>query len=343
MGRSTVYNNIVTDELWRQVNEKNKDLVEEWMEYLSSIDRSPQTIKQYLSDIKQYFVWNLQKNKDKFFAELTKKDIMRYQNYLINTLNVSPSRIRRLKSTLSSISNYIESMLDDEEDWKDFRNIINKVPAPTPSKVREKTILSEDELQFILDGLIEDGEYQKACLIALASYSGARKAELIQFKVNYFDEKNVINGLYKTPETIRGKGSGVRGKQIYKYVIKNYFEKYLNLWLDKRKELGIDSEWLFVTKNKGKWNPIKTTTVDSWMNFVSKYCTKPIYAHLYRHFFVTLLAKSGIPAEVIRKISSWESVEMVKIYSDLTLEDEMDKYFSNDGLIKQDEKGIDNL
>ena len=53
---------------------------------------------------------------------------MKYQNYLMNDLKLSSNRIRRLRSTMSSLANFIENILDDE--FKDYRNIVNKIPAP---------------------------------------------------------------------------------------------------------------------------------------------------------------------------------------------------------------------
>lgn len=107
MTRSTVYNSIVTDELYEKVNQDNKDLLDEFVEYLQSTDKSPGTINNYISDIKICFIWNLQYNKNKFFVDFTKRDIMKYQNYLINEMKVSSSRVRRLKAAISSLSNFI--------------------------------------------------------------------------------------------------------------------------------------------------------------------------------------------------------------------------------------------
>nr|HPI98396.1 hypothetical protein [Synergistales bacterium] len=66
-------------------------------------------------------------------------DIIKYQNHLLNDLKLSSNRIRRMKSTLSSLSNYIVNILDD--DYPEFKNIILKIEAPQKNLVREKTII----------------------------------------------------------------------------------------------------------------------------------------------------------------------------------------------------------
>lgn len=111
-------------------------------------------------------------------------------------------RIRRVKSAISSMSNYIENILQDEdEDFENFRSIIGKIESPKNEAVREKTIIPDDDVDKFLDKLVSEERYQQACAFALAAMSGARKSELLRFKVEYFDENNIVyGGLYKTPK-----------------------------------------------------------------------------------------------------------------------------------------------
>ena len=114
MGRKTKQNNITSDELLSKINPENKRLKQDFMTYLQSIQRSEKTIKGYDNDIDIFFVWNLLNNNNKFFVDVSKRDIISYQNYLINDNGNSPARVRRLKSSLSSLSNYVSNILDDE-------------------------------------------------------------------------------------------------------------------------------------------------------------------------------------------------------------------------------------
>ena len=105
-------------------------------------------------------------------------------------------------------------------------------------------------------------------MLSLAINSGRRKAELPRFKVDYFKDENVRFGsLYKTPEKVKTKGRG-KGKYLELYVMKNDFDPYLNLWLDERKRLGIESEWLFPSKVNPS-EPIKPEVLDGWVKSFS--------------------------------------------------------------------------
>ena len=243
-GRETKQNKIVTPELLEQVNKQNKELVKDFLMYLRSIDRSETTVEAYRQDLNIIMVFLLQYCDNRFFVDMTKRDIIKFQNWLIEDHGNSPARIRRLKAVVSSMSNYVENVLDDE--YPNYRSIVKKIESPVNTPVREKTVMTEEECRMIADTLVERGEIEKACMFSLADNSGRRKSELVRFKTSYFEDENVLYGsLYRTPEKVKSKGRGKQGKMLNFYVLKKNFDPYLKLWLEEREKRGIDSEWLF--------------------------------------------------------------------------------------------------
>lgn len=340
MARKTQMNRITDSESLSQVNPDNMRLLEDFMDYLKSTQKSTTTIAVYRNDIEIAWVWCLKRNRNKFFVEWTKRDVMSFQNYLVNENMNSPARVRRIKATLSSLSNFIENVLDDE--YKDFRNIIHKIESPVSQPVREKTVLSDEQLQSLLNTLTEAGEYEKACMLALGAASGRRKAELVLFKTHYFDDSNIIHGsLYCTPEKIKTKGRG-NGKFVECYTLVKQFKPYFDLWMAERERLHIDSEWLFPSVSNSKEH-IGLSTMNSWARTFSNILGVDFYWHSLRHFMTTFLAKSGIPDSVIAQIIHWESVDMVSVYNDTTVNDSLAKYFGSEGIIKQEAKSISDL
>ena len=108
--RKTVYNNITSEEKLAKVNPENIQLGDDFLEYLTSIDRAKTTINSYDADLKVFWCWNEEFNSNKFFVDLSKRDIAKFQNHALNTWGWSPARMRRVKSTLSSLSNFVESI-----------------------------------------------------------------------------------------------------------------------------------------------------------------------------------------------------------------------------------------
>ena len=141
MSRKTKKMTDITKEQYEQVNEENRNLVTDFLEYCQAVNRSPETINGYTSDLHISMVWIKDNVKNKEFYEINKRDVSKFQNWCIQN-GLSSSRIRRLRSALSSLSNYIENMLDD--DYPTFKNIINKIPVPPLSNIRIKTVMSNE-------------------------------------------------------------------------------------------------------------------------------------------------------------------------------------------------------
>lgn len=356
--RKTVYNNITSPEKLAQVNSENIDLMNDFLEYLRSVDKAASTIKQYEANLKVFLCWNLEYNKNKFFIDLTKREIAKFQSHALNEWGWSPKRLRTVKATISSLSNFIENVLDDE--YEDYRPIVRKIESPENVAVRDKSVFKEEELQQLLDYLVGQGDWQsieKACILALAMYSGRRKAELPRFKVSYFDDSNLICGgsLYKTPEKVVTKGRGSRGKLLDLYTLAKPFDPYLKLWLDKRNELGIESEWLFPKIDReGKCvdEKVETNTIDSWGDTFNTILSKKLgietkfYWHSMRHYFVTALARNNIPDDVINEIIGWSKnggSAMVSVYKDIDTSEKLEQYFGEEGIKKVEQKGLNDL
>lgn len=344
MARKTKKNKIVSPELLDQVLQWNKDLVKDFLVYLKSVDRAESTITAYEYDLNIFFVWNLQNNENKKFIEITKREFARFQNHAITEWEWSPKRIRTVKSAISSMSNYIQNILDEEEEFKGYRSTINKIESPANVTVREKTIFTEFELKRLLNHLVKTRHFDKAAALSLAMYSGRRLSELGRFKVSHFKDENVIfDTFWKTDEPIRTKGRGSKGKQIHLYVLKDKFEPYLKLWLMDREERGIDSEWLLVSVHHPN-QQMSRETYRHWADEFSEFLGKDFYWHSMRHFFCTMLARKNVPVDVIQDIIQWESADMVKLYTDISADENIGKYFGKPDLkvIKGGVGGSDN-
>lgn len=329
MSRKTKMNNLTSDVLIQRVNPDNIRLKKDFISYLRSIQRSPKTIYCYENDLDIFFVWNYQYNNNKFFPEISKRDLVKYQYWLLNDNKNSPARVRRLKSTISSLSNYIETICDDDPEFKNFRSIVKKIENPVNQPVREKTVLSDTQLDDLLHYLVERKKYEQACMLALAMCSGRRKSELVRFKVSYFNDDNVIYGaLYKTPETVKTKGRG-NGKYIYCYTLKREFKPYLDLWINERERRGIESEWLFPQKDNYQEH-LKPESLNSWAETFTKFLGVDFYWHCLRHYFTTHLVRMGLPDGVIQDIIGWSSADMLRLYTDIPVDEQIGKYFNNE-------------
>lgn len=338
MGRKTIMNRITSPEKTAMINKSNLRLKDDFLIYLKSIRRSAGTISGYDSDLLIIFTYILDNLDNKEFRKLTKRDIISIQNWLIESGN-SPARIRRIKAAMSSLSNYCENILsDDDPDYAGYRPIIRKIENPPLQPVREKTVWKDEELEELLNTLTELRQYDKACFVALGMYGGRRKSELCRFRISDFSEDNLIcdGALYKSAPILT-KGN----KYLECYTLSKKFKPYLDNWIGEMNRLGIESEWLFPDRDNPSEH-IGISTANSWAKTCSRLTDRDFYFHSLRHYFVSALSRAGIPDNIVVQIIGWSSSEMFNIYNDNSKDDQLSQYFA-DGDISVTKKDIKEL
>lgn len=309
-------------ELIEKVNPENKKLAEKFLRAKNSRS-SELTVDNYRSDLNIFFVWNYQYNNNKFFIDIKKVELSEFFIWATEELKWGSSRFARMKSSLSSLSNYIERTLDEE--YPNFRNIVLKAVENMPKNtVREKTVLTEEQINGVLEHFSNLGEHQLVCWFALSISSGSRFSELLRFTTDIINENSTaFNGIFlETTKAIKTKGRGKSGKLLKKYIIKDMFLPYYNTWMKIRQSTleRVDKKhnFLFI---KSDGNPAKAGVVRGWVNQIGEYLNMPYYPHCSRHFVVTYLSKKGIPHQLIKELMGWASIELVEVYDDTPITD----------------------
>ena len=112
--------------------------------------------------------------------------------------------------------------------------------------------------------------------------------------------------------------------------------------MDYRKENNIESEWLFPNMNDYS-KAMSIDAMDSWTKSYTDYLGKDFYWHALRHFFTTSLVKNNIPTNVIQDIVAWESADMVQLYSDISADENIGKYFDENGIKQVKSKSLSDI
>jgi integrase len=320
--RKTFKKVITSVELIANINPKNKQLMDRFLREKNT-RASDATITNYRSHLNIFFVWNLQFNDNKFFCDIKKIDFSEYFEYISRELRWGSSRFNGAKSCISSLSTFIEKFLD--EDYPNFKSTILKTIESMPKiDAREKTILTEDQINGLFSYLEERKEYQIICWLALAIGSGSRFSELLRFKTDILNVSNLaFNDMFiETTKAIKTKGRSKSGKMLKKYILKDIFWNRYQRWLDIRNEIlkknGKNHEFIFIKDNG---DPATEGVARGWVGKIETFLNVPFYPHSLRHFFCTLLSKSKLPNDLIQEIIGWSSEGMVKLYNDSSIKD----------------------
>jgi site-specific recombinase XerD len=320
MSRETYKQIITSPEKWEEVNIKNRKLMDSFLEEKDT-RCSSETVGGYRSDLSIFFTYVLDNLENKFFVDIRKVEFLQFFSFCVNRLGWKGSaRFNRMRSCLSSLSNYVERVMDDE--YPTYRNIVLKAVQTMPKAIaREKTVLSEDQVNMLLKWLVVEKRFQEACLISLAVASGARISELLRIHTDIIDPKNLAYSdiFIETSKMIKTKGRTKTGDMKFKYIIKDLFMPYYDLWMPEREKImkknNKEHNCIFITQDG---EPATLSTIRYWIPMWEEYLNVNIYMHSMRHYTVTFLTKIGLPTDLIIEIMGWKSGEaMYKIYNDL--------------------------
>lgn len=325
MARRKTFRKVITSpELTAQINKDNIKLMERFLKNFAT-KRSPKSVTVYRSNLIIFLTWNLLYNENKLFTDIRKIEYADFFDFCVSELRWNANRYHQCHSSLSSFSAWIENYFD--EDYPQFRNLLPKIEKPSKEAIREKTILKEEDIDKIFSILEEENRTQEQCLLALAISCGARVSELAQFTLSLIDEENtVFDGLFlETTEKIRTKGSGVQGKMLKKYILKDMFLPYYHKWLAERDEIikktNQDHDFIFITKDG---NPANADRLRDWISTWGDIIEQPIYPHSLRHYQISLLKRLEIDDDLIVYLTGWAEGTghtMISIYNDNELTD----------------------
>lgn len=275
MARGTVYNRIFNEEDWLQVNQDNKNIMEDFLEEYKQQKKKQSTIDQYKNDIRIVLIYVLKQLKNKCVLELTKKDFRRF-NLWLQEKGMSASRVNRMMSAVRSMLTFCE----DDDDYEYDVNVALKVKGLPKEDVREIYFLTDEQVVLIREELRSREEYIKMLLLDLAYDSGGRRNELYQVKKEGLLEKNNTNIVI-----------GKRGKK-FPLLYFSRTKESLKLYLEQRGEDDIESLWVVGKKEK---RMVSYQTIYEWFVYMSEILKEltgediPFNAHSLRHSLINNL------------------------------------------------------
>ena len=300
----------ITDKMWKLVNSDYRSLVTEYLRE----QRTKQTKKQYTSALRQFgwYLYNDLDNKD--YWKITKREANNYVNYLLD-LNMSSSAINMKKSAISSLNNYIETyIVDDDKRYATFRNFMRGLKPVDKTMTNDKSqIMTIKEYNNAIDVLTKQNRLLEVAWLSMAFYTGSRRSEISQLKTEIIDYKIKENATYVTSHIIRGKGKGQMGK-VFSVNIPLNALKHASDYVQSR---GFDNEYIFSYKDK---RGAESVIYESWSNdfcdkILSGILGRKITPHVLRHSSITMYLEKGVDIDIVSKfVAHHEDVSTTQIY-----------------------------
>lgn len=275
------------------------DATEQFRKYLLLLERSDETIKCYLKDLKYFnqFLLDKYKSTGTPLDSITSNDVQDFLYYILTEKHYAPNSRRRSLNSIKCLYNYclkrklctinITSEIDHVKLWQ-----------------KERTFLTESEIVILLDFVRSP---LLKILISTLYYTGLRISECIHLELDHVDLQNDV--IYVKC----GKGNKNRSIPISKK-LKIILSDYL-----KSIRIVSDSTKFFCTRT-GSISP-------SYVNRVLNICTneaginKHVTAHILRHSFASNLLKHGVDIVKIQRLLGHAHLRTTCIYIHTTIED----------------------
>ena len=258
---------------------------------------SVQTVKNYMDDLKQFFILFPDY---KEVSDISGGDLKLFLADQISQGKSISTALRRLSSTKGFL-------LFLKKDGHFYEEIPDIEPPKKPSRL--PTCLSLEEVELLLDApdMSKPGGVRDKAMLELMYASGLRVSELISLK-----RKNL--NLKKGIVTIFGKGAKERKVPVGEFAME-YVVKYINEVRGKNKNSG--SEYLFLNKNG---EPISR---QYFFMQIRKYATqvgidKVISPHTLRHCFATHMLEGGAQLKAVQEMLGHTNIATTQIYTHIS-------------------------
>lgn len=227
-----MYNRYNISQDWEFVNDEYKELINSFCEFLKEEGRSLGTIGKYEHNLKLFGVWMYRNLNNKPFHKIELDDFELWFKELCNS-GMSTNRMRVLKSTLSSLSNYC-AIINNL-----FVNKVIDVELSNNDLKRKTTRISEEQYDVLIQYLIIKQMWRESLYVYLAYNTNIKKSNIVE--LNKCD--------------------------LSKFGGNILFNKIVKEWIKQRVD---DLDAVFVTQHKGEWRRVHATTLNEWCIKFSK-------------------------------------------------------------------------
>lgn len=271
--------------------------------YLKSSERSPLTVKNYLSDLHHFEKWFLETNDYAEFkpADLTPTDLREFKQFLLINKELKPASINRRLASLRSFLKWANEVGISH-------NIqLSKIPKFEKTEKTGICWLDRKEENALLRAVERNGGKRDIAIIKLLLNTGLRVSEICSLRWSEI----IINERKGVLKVLQGKGGKRREVPL------NYDARQVLLDLGYKQNAG-RKDWIFVGQ-RGKLTPRGVQTL--FRKYADSVKLNNLSPHSLRHTFCKNLLNAGISLEKIAILAGHESLDTTRLYLEPSLKD----------------------
>lgn len=233
--------------IWEKLNQNNKEYLTIFLTNKGNLKR--QSLVQYENAIKSFLVWNYKNCSDKEINEITSKDIILYQSYLINKKKLTPKSVLFKRNSISTFFTFLYKYFPDK--FNNLKDIFNDIPLPSNKEYIEKEHLTRKEFNLLNKSLEYENKILPLIYLRIQFNNKLKLRELQDLKREIIYVNKDQFGVY--PIFIKDREAPIS--------IDEKTMELLNKALEKRTD---NNEYIFVSNIEGVISRIHITTFSFW-------------------------------------------------------------------------------
>jgi integrase/recombinase XerC len=300
--------NIVNEESIKKITKENLTLWEEYKRDMILIKGkdAEKTIQTYKSAVLAFLIWLSDNYGEMKFIDIDHKIFKNYLYYCQEELG-NHGKIRNTKtSAVSSLLNYCV-----REDYIKYNPLDKKLKRADISNEQmiDQPYLTEEQVQEIRDKIEEIEDYEKKILFNLIFELGfstaSRVAAWEQFSEDNLElENRRFVGIREKRGKIKELYFSVRGKDL------------LAEWIEYKKENGIDTPAIFVSRHNGKFDFMSYGNLQKLAKEIGMLIGVNAHSHTLRKSYSNISKSKGAPIEDIQeKLGHEDPGTTIKFYT----------------------------
>lgn len=257
------YIRYATKEKLEKVSEENKRHIQKYFNF-KNMNLSESSKASYESDFNQWLIFINEKFNS---GSLSNEDILKIlkdedgmedmvdtiEDYIAFCTSILGNNERRIQRRLSSISSFFLFLLKKRRIKSNPLDFIERPSVSAGEKPQvTQTFLTSEQIEAIRSGLEGSENLQLRLYFELSLSTMLRVNAVCNIKVDQIDfESGIVIGVKEK------EGYVVDG------LLSDLTIQLIKEWLEYRKENGIESEYLFVTRYGGEWKQVTKNTMQT--------------------------------------------------------------------------------
>ena len=282
----------------KDINPETLKLFQKYQIDMSIRDLSENSIKQYNTDLMQWFIYMHDNQFNLSVLEATDEDLEEYYYWMKQQGN-NVNRIKRIMSSISAFYKFLRKKKLIKESPVEF---IERPKQGQPITVQ--TYLSVDEIKLMREKLLEYGDLQLLvyAFMSLTTMARVNAIAHLRWEQINLDERICENVLEKEGKIVELSFS----EEVKDYLmqLKKYREdNHIN-----------DYGWLFYTSFVTEKKCILNGTLNEWCKKIGTMIGHPtLHPHDFRHSFATLLKNNaGLSLEDVSMLLNHSGVDVTR-------------------------------